>query len=112
MGKSCVTDKNSSISKIVKRELALFLSLLLFGLVLLPVAVFFVGDQVFGDYGPAGFTGFFNALSGKIRSGDGVAWFLVISPYLGWQTVRLTALMWRRLGSPQAPGSQSKQPRM
>lgn len=100
-----------SINRIVKRELALFLGLLLFGLVLLPIGVFFVGDQVFGDYGPAGFTGFFNTLSGKIRSGDWVAWFLVLSPYLAWQAIRLTALAWRSLGNSQASGGQSRQPR-
>ncbi|MGI9220767.1 MAG: hypothetical protein ACR2QS_07005 [Woeseiaceae bacterium] len=106
-----MSNNKSSISRIAKRELALFLGLLLFGLVLLPIGVFFVGDQVFGDYGPAGFTGFFNTLSGKIRSGEGVAWFLVLSPYLAWQSIRLTALAWRSLGNSQANGSQSRQPR-
>ena len=65
------------------------------------IAIFFVGSQVFGDYGSGGFSGFFSTVSGKIRSGDWVAWFLVLSPYLGWQTIRLTALAWRLLGRPQ-----------
>jgi len=97
IGPSYVSNNESSSRKIATRELALFLSLLLFGLVFLPIGIFFVGDQVFGDYGDAGFSGFFNALSGKIRSGDWVAWFLVLSPYLGWQTIRLTAFVWRSL---------------
>ena len=93
-----MTKTKSSLRKIAAREIALFLSLLLFGLVVLPIGIFLVGDQVFGDYGSAGFSGFFNTLSGKIRDGDWVAWFLILSPYLGWQTIRLTALAWRGLG--------------
>lgn len=96
-----MSNHRSDFSKTARRELALFLSLLLFGLVLLPIGVFFVGDQVFGDYGHAGFTGFFNTLGGKLRSADWVAWFLVLSPYFAWQTVRLTAMAWRRLGDPR-----------
>ncbi|MGI9272315.1 MAG: hypothetical protein ACR2QT_11105 [Woeseiaceae bacterium] len=92
------------MKKIALREIALFLSLLFFGLVLLPVGIFLVGGQVFGEYGGHGFGGFFGALSGKIRNGEAVAWFLVLSPYLGWQLVRLTALVWRLVGSPQSDG--------
>ena len=93
-----MTKIKSSLRKIAVREIALFLSLLLFGLVVLPIGIFMVGDQVFGDYGSTGFSGFFNTLSGKIRDGDWVAWFLILSPYLGWQTIRLTALAWRSVG--------------
>lgn len=94
-----------SFSRTVKKELALFLGLLFFGLVLLPIAIFLVGQQVFGEYGGAGFTGFFNALGGSIRDGNWVAWFLILAPYLAWQTVRLTALLWRIAGKTQAPES-------
>jgi len=93
-----VPKTKSPIRTTLTRELALLLSLLLIGLVLLPMAVFFVGGQVFGDYGPGGFSGFFNTLGGKLRQGDWVAWFLVLSPYFAWQAVRLTAFFWRRLG--------------
>jgi hypothetical protein len=67
-------------------------------MVVLPVAVFFVGDQVFGEYGGHGFSDFFGTISGKIRAGDRVAWFLVLSPYLAWQTIRMAALFWRVIG--------------
>ncbi len=86
------------LQKLVIRELALFLGLLFLGLVLLPIAIYFVGGQVFGDYAGAGFTGFFNSLGGKIRQGDWVAWFLVLAPYLGWQTIRLTRFLWATAG--------------
>lgn len=95
-------ENSSSFRRVAGRELALLFSLLLLGLIVLPIAIYFVGDQVFGDYGSSGFSGFFNTLSGKIRSGDWVAWFLVLSPYLGWQTVRLTAAAWRWLGNSQS----------
>jgi len=79
-------------------ETALFLGLLLFGLVLLPAAIYMVGGEVFGSYGAQGFGGFFGELSSRIRNGDAVAWFLVLSPYLGWQILRLTILGWHLAG--------------
>ncbi|MDJ0709900.1 MAG: hypothetical protein QNJ14_05905 [Woeseiaceae bacterium] len=88
----------STYRRIVTKELALFAILLFFGLVILPIAIWFVGKTVFGAYGGAGYVDFFGTLSGKIRAGDAVAWFLVLSPYLVWQIVRLTALGWRTVG--------------
>ncbi len=84
--------------RLVTKELALLAALLFFGLVLLPIAIWFVGKAVFGAYGGAGYMDFFATLSGKVRSGDMVAWFLVLSPYLVWQIVRLTAFGWRAVG--------------
>jgi hypothetical protein len=90
-------DRNP-LRRIALRELCLFLCLLFFGLVILPIGVYLVGDQVFGTYGDAGFGGFFGEISSKVRAGDWDAWFLVLAPYLGWQLVRLTALLWRLVG--------------
>ena len=86
------------LKRIALREAALFLMLLFFGLVILPVGIYLVGGQVFGNYGGHGFGDFFRALSSKIRNGETVAWFLVLSPYLGWQILRLTAYLWRLSG--------------
>lgn len=80
----------------ITRETALFVGLFFAGFVLLPVAVWLVGDAVFGDYGGAGYKGFFSLLSAKIRDGDIVAWFFVLSPYLGVSLIRLAAWGWRR----------------
>ena len=88
----------SGLRRIFTKELALFAILLFFGLVVLPIAIWFVGKAVFGAYGGAGYMDFFGTLSAKIRSGDLVAWFLVLSPYLVWQIARLTALGWRTVG--------------
>jgi len=80
------------------REAAYLTGFLFFGLALLPVLIYFVGQLVFGDYGGLGYGDFYGTLSQKIRSGDWVAWFLVLSPYLGWQVVRGILLAWRYVG--------------
>lgn len=85
----------NSWGKIIKKEAALFTGMLFLGLVILPIAVWFVGKAIFGAYGGAGYSEFFGTLSGKIRNGDLVAWFLVLSPWLTWQCLRLMAFGWR-----------------
>ncbi|MBT8098620.1 MAG: hypothetical protein KJO82_02660 [Gammaproteobacteria bacterium] len=80
------------------RELAVFLGLLFFGLVILPVGIYLVGQKVFGSYAGYGYADFFGDISGKIRRGDIFTWFLVLSPYLIWQTLRLTRAGWRLTG--------------
>lgn len=65
------------------------------GLVLLPFMIYQVGLAVFGTYGGVGYGDFFAKLGEKIRQGDIVAWFLILSPYLGWQCLRLLMAAWR-----------------
>jgi hypothetical protein len=91
---------NNPIRKTVLKELALFLALLFLGLVILPITIFLVGQQIFGEYGGAGFSGFFNSLASKLRDGNWVAWLLVLAPYLAWQSIRLTRFLWRAAGRP------------
>jgi hypothetical protein len=79
----------------LRKEVALLSGLLFLGLVLMPIAIYAVGDAIFGDYGGRGYGDFFGTLSAKLRNGDGVAWFLVSSPYLAWQCLRLMAFGWR-----------------
>lgn len=83
------------LKKRIKRETALFVGMLFIGFVLLPFAVFKVGHSVFGDYGGSGYGNFFGTLSDKLQSGDWVAWFLILSPYMVWQFFRLLVLGWR-----------------
>ena len=71
-------------------ELALALSLLFAGLVLLPLGIYLTGQSVFGEYGGAGFSDFYGRLSGEVRDGRPVVWFLVLSPYLTLMLLRLT----------------------
>jgi hypothetical protein len=95
---SAVAARKPSIKQRLLRELALFLGLFFFGLVLMPIGIYLVGGEVFGSYGDAGFGGFYGALNSRILGGDCVAWFLVLSPYLAWQILRSTALAWRLAG--------------
>jgi len=90
-----VSEPPSQIGRIFRKELAVLAVLLFLGLAALPIVIWFVGKAVFGAYGGAGYMDFYGTLSSKIRSGDLVSWFLVLSPYLVWQIVRLTALGWR-----------------
>ena len=90
------------------RETALLTGLLFFGFVLMPIGIFFVGNKVFGEYGGNGYGYFFSGISGRIRSGDGAAWFLVLSPYLSVQLLRLMLLAWRTVGKAGRSGGPSR----
>jgi hypothetical protein len=98
-------DRPASARKIITREAGLLLGLFLLGLVVLPIAVYSVGQAIFGDYGGGSYGHFYSQLSGRIRAADPAAWFLVMSPYLALQTLRLIALGWRTAGRRPAPGS-------
>lgn len=85
------------LKTVALKESALFFGLLFFGFVIVPVVVFFVGQKLLGQFGGYGYSDFFGTLSARVRSGDSVAWFFVLSPYLVWQTLRLTLFAWRKL---------------
>ncbi len=88
--------------QIAQKEAVLFVGWLFFGFVLMPIGIYLVGQKVFGEYGGYGYADFFGSLSARIRSGDAVAWFLVLAPYLIWQTLRLTLLAWRVASQPRS----------
>ena len=79
-----------------KRELVIAAALFGCGFLLLPLAIYWVGKEVVGDYGGAG---------GMVALADHVwadffalepaAWLLVFSPYLLVQLVRLIRRTWR-----------------
>ena len=98
-----LANQPSALARIVRKEAGLIVGFLFVGLVVMPLAIYFVGQSIFGDYGGHGYGQFFADLSGRIRSGDGVAWFLVLSPYLGWQTLRLMRFAWRLASDPKMP---------
>ena len=64
-------------------------------LVLVPVAIYWIGPQLLGEFGGHGFADFFGSLGARIRSGEAAAWFLVLMPYLVVMVLRLTRFGWR-----------------
>ena len=93
---------DANLKSKVLRELALFLGLLLLGMLILPMAIYFVGNLVFGDYGGAGFQDFYGEVHAAIRTGDGVVWFLILSPYLVCQMLRFSLRFFFRTDGPAA----------
>lgn len=85
----------ATFKRIALREAALFLGLLFLGFVVVPIGIYWVGQEMLGEYGGYGYADFFGTLSARIRAGDLMAWFFVMSPYLVWQTLRLTIFAWR-----------------
>jgi len=77
------------------KETALLFGLLFLGFVIMPIAIYWIGPRVLGEFGGYGYSDFFGGLSARIRSGDLVAWFFVLSPYLIWQILRVTLFAFR-----------------
>ena len=90
--------ETSLLAKPPVRELLLFLVLLLLGMTVLPLAVFYVGDLVFGGYGGDGFGHFLETLLKRLGSADRFVWLLVLSPYVVFQLFRITRIAWRLAG--------------
>jgi hypothetical protein len=82
---------DDNVKTALLKEVALLTGLFFAGIVILPLCIYLVGQAVFGEYGSGGFASFYGDLHGRFRNGDPVVWFLLLSPYLLWQLVRLTA---------------------
>lgn len=93
-------DSSQQLKRVLQKEAALFLGLFFVGIVLLPIAIYLVGQTVFGEYGGHGFADFFASLHYELRAGQKVTWYLVLSPYLCWQLLRLTIHVFRRYHDP------------
>lgn len=91
-----MSQQNKLFRQILTREVALLLWLALAGLLVLPIAIYVVGQAVFGDYGGGNFADFYRELHYQLRGGDPVVWYLVASPYIFWQLLRITLWLFRR----------------
>ena len=96
-----MSDAAESRKKTAKKESLLLLWLLLAGIFILPGAIYLIGRAMFGEYGGTGFSAFYGQLHSELRSGDYSVWFLVLSPYLVWQILRLTIGIFRWAGNPR-----------
>ena len=94
------------IGRHLRREAILFAAMLAVGL-LLPVAIYFTGQLLLGDYSEdgAGVGHLYGDVFADLAAGSPFAWGLILGPWLGIQLVRL--LWWplsRRARSAHAPG--------
>ena len=96
-------DQRPGIRRRLQREAILFSALFFGGLLLLPLAIYVVGKAVFGDYGGGDFFDFFVALHARLWQGDLTALFLMLSPYLLLQLLRLTIYAVRRQAPKPSP---------
>jgi hypothetical protein len=79
-----------------KRELVIAVALFGCGFLLLPLAIFWVGKHVVGDYaGEGGLLALTDQIWSDFLSLDPAAWVLVLSPYLLAQILRLIRRTWR-----------------
>ena len=79
------------------KETLLVFFLFALGLFVLPAFVYFVGEQVVGDY-EAGLLGFYESIGDALMSGNPFAWLLVLSPLLSIELVRFW--LWLRRQRP------------
>ncbi len=85
----------SRARKAARREGIVLASLLGFGLLLLPFAVYVIGRPIFGEYEP-GANAFGLAVDvWTALGGNWAAWLLVLSPYLVVQLLRAAWVLWR-----------------
>lgn len=82
-----------------RREVILLSALLAFGVLVLPFAVYFVGQRIFGEYeAGANALSFAVDLWAALARGDWAAWVLVASPCLVTQALRAARGLMRRRG--------------
>ena len=92
-----MTKSNKSFASILRVEFATLVLLGLVGVLLLPLMIYLVGGEIFGEYAANGFGDFYRSLHSDLRLGRPVVIFLIISPYFVWQLLRLSFFGFRRL---------------
>ena len=80
-----------------KREVAIGSGFLALGLFVLPLAIYFVGQRLIGDYGDdLGLVALVETIWKDFLALRPIAWLLVLSPYAVVQLLRLMRRVWRR----------------
>ena len=86
-----------SATRIIRREAILLIIMTLVGVLILPICVFLVGKLVFGEFAGAGFGEFYRDIHSDLRSGEPDIVFLLFSPYIIWQLIRLSFRVFFRM---------------
>ena len=82
-----------------KKETAYLIAALAVGAFLEPIAVFLVGQALFGDYAEgAGLGTFFGNFWRDLAAGDPVPWIMLFAPYLLVLWMRLVSYPFRHAG--------------
>ena len=92
-----MAEQQYSFIRIMRRELVTFVLLALVGVLVVPIAIYLVGAEIFGEYAGAGFGDFYRDIHSDLRERQPVVIFLLISPYLVWQLLRLSIYAFRRM---------------
>lgn len=83
-----------------RRELVIAVLALGFGIIALPLAIYWVGQQAIGEYAPnAADKGLVETIWADLLDLDAAAWFLVASPYIVVLLSRLIVRVWRGTAS-------------
>jgi hypothetical protein len=83
-------------SDLLRRELIIGAASFAFGFFVLPLAIFWVGQKLIGDYAPdAGVLALTESIWSDLMSLRPAAWLLVLSPYGVVQLLRVARRFWR-----------------
>jgi hypothetical protein len=77
-----------------KRELTIASALLVGGLLVIPVGVYFVGQSLFGEYSGGGVLTLAEKIWRDLLTLRPATWILVASPYLTVQLLRAIRRLW------------------
>jgi uncharacterized membrane protein YraQ (UPF0718 family) len=84
-------------ARVLRKELAILAAMLVIGLLLLPIAVYVVGQNVVGEYGPnLDVLNLMTAIWAAVARFSVPAWLFIASPYLGVQLLRVAKSQWRK----------------
>jgi hypothetical protein len=91
------TDKTAAPAKggRLRVEIIIAAVCLLFGMLVLPALVYWVGTTILGPYTEGGLAGFYSDLFRDLLAGTGRAWLLVAGPYVTLMLLRLVLLGFR-----------------
>ena len=80
-----------------KKEVTIGSGLLAFGLFVLPLAIYVVGQRLIGEYGKElGMFDLAETIWSDLVALRPITWILVLSPYVIVQILRLVRRVWRR----------------
>lgn len=83
-------------NEVLKREVIIGAALFAFGFFVLPLAIYWVGRELIGEYAPdAGVWTLMESIWADLLSFRLAAWLLVLSPYGVVQLLRLARRCWR-----------------